>query len=64
MVKEFKLVKELRFYDLLDVPPHVDFATIKKAYHELALKFHPDRNPESKDHQDCFRAISKVQFCF
>ncbi len=31
-------------YDMLETKPTEDFATLKKNYRSLALKFHPDRN--------------------
>ena len=33
------------YYEVLGISKDADEATIKKAYRELAMKYHPDRNP-------------------
>lgn len=45
-------------YEVLGVAKDADLAAVKKAYHKLALKHHPDRNGGSKESEEKFREIS------
>ena len=48
------------FYDLLGVARTATPDEIKKSYRKLALKYHPDRNPDDKDAGEKFREISEA----
>jgi molecular chaperone DnaJ len=48
------------YYEILGVPRDADQETIKKAYRELALKYHPDRNPGNKDAEEKFKEINEA----
>jgi len=44
---------------VLGVPPNADFATCRKAFHKLALKYHPDKS-KTPHSRDIFDSISKA----
>lgn len=45
------------YYDILGVKKTDSTNTIKKAFRQLAMKYHPDKNPDKKNAEAQFREI-------
>ncbi|XP_042259473.1 dnaJ homolog subfamily B member 9-like [Thunnus albacares] len=58
LISEFILAKR-DYYDILGVPKDASERQIKKAFHKLALKYHPDRN-KGPDAEAKFREIAEA----
>src|SRR5262249_4446007 len=48
------------YYKTLDVPRTATEAEIKKAYRRLAMKFHPDRNPDDAEAEGKFKEAKEA----
>lgn len=48
------------FYEVLGVNRDASEEDIKKAYRKLAMKHHPDRNPDSKDAEEKFKEAKEA----
>jgi molecular chaperone DnaJ len=48
------------YYDVLGINRDASAEEIKKAYRRLAMKHHPDRNPDSKDSGEKFKELSEA----
>src|SRR5579871_2847785 len=48
------------YYKVLDVPKNATEAEIKKAYRRLAMKYHPDRNPNDTEAEERFKEAKEA----
>jgi len=51
---------DFEYYELLQVSKTASKAEIKKAYRKLAMKYHPDRNPDDKEAEEMFKKINEA----
>lgn len=54
------MADKLDYYELLGVAKNATTDEIRKAYRNLALKYHPDRNPGDKEAEKKFKEISQA----
>ena len=48
------------YYEVLGVDKNADEKEIKKAYRRVAMKYHPDRNPDDPDADEKFKEASEA----
>ena len=48
------------YYEILGVSKTASQDDIKKAYRKLAMKYHPDKNPDDKVSEEKFKAVAEA----
>jgi len=53
-------VSKKDYYDVLGVDKGAENNDIKRAYRKLAMKYHPDRNPDDEKAAESFREVTEA----
>ena len=51
---------EVDYYEVLEVERDCSSAQLKKSYRKLAMKYHPDRNPDNKEAEEKFKIVNEA----
>lgn len=51
------------YYEILGVSQDATADDLKKTFRQLAMKYHPDRNPDNKESEEKFKEINEAYSC-
>ena len=54
------MAEKLDYYQVLNVGENVSADEVKKAYRKLAIKYHPDKNPDNPEAEDKFKEATEA----
>ncbi len=54
------MATQLDYYEILSVSRDADFEQIKRSYRKLAMKYHPDRNPDDAEAERHFKQCAEA----
>lgn len=57
---EYQRMEEIDYYEILEISRSADKSEIKKAYRQLAMRYHPDKNPGDKESEEKFKAVNEA----
>lgn len=58
--KILKIMAKRDYYEVLGISKQADAKEIKKAYRKIALKYHPDKNPDNAKAEDKFKEAAEA----
>jgi len=53
-------VAHVDYYEVLSVSKDCDEQELKIAYRKLVMRYHPDRNLDNLEVEECFKQVSEV----
>ena len=58
--REHKTMAKQDYYDVLEISKSASASEIKKAYRKMAIKHHPDKNPNNREAEEKFKQAAEA----
>lgn len=62
LLRDFMKKKAVTYYDILNLSPRATDEDVRRAYRALALRWHPDRNPQNRDAATRYTAMLNTAY--